>query len=75
MVVGVEFPPDLGKHKFLMQFVKYEFDPEKAASADTMLSVAFPIPTSGMTDKNELRYNSTDLGERKNKRESLLRRC
>lgn len=61
-VDAIAFPPDLGKHQFLMQFVKYEFDPEKAASADTMLSVAFPIPTSGMTDKNELRYNSTDLG-------------
>ena len=56
------YPSDLGKHQFLMQFVKYEFDPEKAEQADTVLSIAFPIPQQGMVDKNELRYNATDLG-------------
>ena len=54
-VAAIAFTPDLGKHQFLMQFVKYEFDPEKAASAETLRSVAFPIPTSGITAKNELR--------------------
>ena len=61
-VKATAFPSDLGKHQFLMQFVKYEFDPEKVSTADTIDSIAFPIPTSGMTDKNDLRYNSTDLG-------------
>lgn len=57
-----QFPADLGVHQFLMQFVDYTFSPEKTSSADTTYSVAFPIPITGMIDKHDLRYNSTDLG-------------
>jgi|TARA_B110000908_G_scaffold38687_1_gene46591 hypothetical protein len=57
-----QFPSNLGMHQFLMQFVKYTFSPEKTNTADTEYSVAFPIPITGMIDKHDLRYNSTDLG-------------
>jgi hypothetical protein len=56
------FPSDLGTHQFLMQFVKYNFDPNSTTSEDTELSVAFPVPSTGMTDSNSVRYNSTELG-------------
>jgi hypothetical protein len=57
-----QFPSELGMHQFLMQFVKYTFSPDETSTADTEYSVAFPIPITGMIDKHDLRYNSTDLG-------------
>ena len=56
------FPEKLGVHQMLMQFVNYSFHPDTTSTAATEYSIAFPIPMTGMIDKNELRYNSTDLG-------------
>ena len=56
------FPEKLGVHQMLMQFVNYSFDPDTTSTAATEYSLAFPIPVTGMIDKHELRYNSTDLG-------------
>ena len=56
------YPAKLAGHQFVMNFVKYEFDPDAAASNDTTLSVAFPIPVSGVVDKTELKYNASEMG-------------
>lgn len=58
----MSFPSDLGTHQFIMQFVKYNFDPDSSTSEDTELSVAFPVPGTGMVDGNSVRFNSTELG-------------
>lgn len=58
----LSFPSDLGTHQFIMQFVKYNFDPDSSTSEDTELSVAFPVPSGGTTDSNSVRYNGTELG-------------
>lgn len=61
--VAIEhFPAKLAGHQFVMNFVKYEFDPDASASNDTTLSVAFPVPLSGVVDKTDLKYNAAEMG-------------
>ena len=57
-----QFPARLAGHQFVMNFVKYDFDPDASASNDTTLSVAFPIPQSGLVDKTDLKYNASEMG-------------
>ena len=56
------FPANLAGHQFVMNFVKYQFDPDASASNDTTLSVAFPIPQSGIIDKSDLKFNAAEMG-------------
>jgi len=61
-LVGVmSFPADLGVHSFLMNFVDYNFNGD-SANEQTTLSVALPLPGSGITDAAALSYNETALG-------------
>ena len=55
------FPSDLGAHAFLMNFVDYSFDGDTGSSSTT-LSVAFPLPGSGIVDQAAVQYNATDTG-------------
>ena len=55
------FPSDLGAHSFLMNFVEYSFNGDSASSS-TGLSVALPLPQSGIVDQAAIQYNSTDTG-------------
>lgn len=55
------FPATLAAHQFLMNFVDYQYDPDASSSQNTSLSVAFPMP-SAIVSKEDIRYNSTDLG-------------
>lgn len=57
----VNFPDDLGSHSFLMNFLEYSFDGD-SGSAATTLSVAFPLPGSGIVDQAAVQYNATDTG-------------
>lgn len=57
-----QFPAKLAAHQFVMNFVKYDFDPDASASSDTTLSVAFPVPISGIVDKTDLKYNASEMG-------------
>lgn len=59
---GVTFPPDLAAHQFVMNFVKYSFDPDGSTTENSTGTIAFPIPTSGVVDKTGISYNATELG-------------
>lgn len=59
---GTTFPSDLGAHQFVMNFVKYSFDPDGSTSENSTGTIAFPIPQSGMNDVSQINYNASELG-------------
>lgn len=56
------FPLDLGKHSFVMNFVKFKMGFIGAPIDDIVCSIALPLPGTGIVDKSGMKYNQDELG-------------
>lgn len=62
------FPNDLGPdgHGFVMNFVEYAFTDNSGSvpgASEIVESIMLPMPTSGITDKQAVKYNEGELGQ------------